>query len=268
MALEELRLPPVAITSRVLDPYLWEVTAYFVANPDPEPLNCIAMNVGRHPFVIETLPDRNWVIESQRMLPPLEIGRFWVHSSASGQKTPGGLHPLCVEASEAFGTGRHATTQGCLMAIDHLATCRFRPTGICDLGCGTAILAMASARCWPAQAVIATDRDERAIATARATLEANEMTDRVSLAVADGFDHPIHRQNRPYDLIMANLLLGAILGLAKDLAAHCRANGRIVLAGLLADQADQARAACQETGFALERECVLDGWSTLIMRKT
>ncbi len=265
-ALAELTTPAEAITTRILAGDQWEVVAYFSAPPDPHALQPIAATSSTTAVTIAELPDVDWVTESHRMLPPVTIGRFWIHRSDTSHARPDGLHPLCVEASEAFGTGHHASTQGCLLAIDHLAQAGIMPTTICDLGCGTAILAMAAARCWPAT-IIATDHDERAIAIAATTLAANGLTDPIALAVASGFNHPMHSRTQPYDLILANLLLSEILALAGDASEHCRRGGRIVLAGLLVSQAERVRTACQRFGLVEERALVLDDWITLMMRR-
>jgi len=267
-ALEALTAPPVAITARILKTGQWEVVAYFPGPPDPDTLQPIAAAVGQASFVIVDLPDVDWVTESQKMLPPVTVGRFWIHGSAAEQDAPAGRQALCVDASEAFGTGHHASTQGCLLAIDHLAAAGVQPTTVSDLGCGTAILAMASARCWPAATIIATDHDENAIAIAAATLATNGLAERIALAVANALDHPLHRRTQPHDLILANLLLADILDLAGDASEGCSRGGRLVLAGLLANQSDPVREAYQRCGFVEEKAFVLGEWSTLLMRRS
>ena len=123
-----------------------EVGAYFSDKPDDLALDLLAAAVGARPFVISEVPDQDWVAHVRRELSPVIAGRFFVHGAHDAGEVPSGAVALKIEASMAFGTGHHGTTLGCLSAFDELLTAGGRPKSIADIGCGTAILAMAAAK--------------------------------------------------------------------------------------------------------------------------
>ena len=127
----------------------WEVGLYFTERPDELALALMAAAWGADPFVLSELPEVDWVAHVRRELTPVEAGRFFVHGSHDADRVPEGAEALLIEAAMAFGTGHHATTRGCLLALDRLVSQGFQPRRIVDVGCGTAVLAMAAARVFP-----------------------------------------------------------------------------------------------------------------------
>ena len=126
---------------------IWEVGGYFHDAPDEIVLEILATAFGAKSFLVSELPEVDWVAKVQRELHPVDAGRFFVYGSHDADKLPAGRIPLQVEATMAFGTGHHGTTLGCLLAFDRLYTEGLRPQNIADIGCGTAVLAMAAL--WP-----------------------------------------------------------------------------------------------------------------------
>ena len=122
---------------------LWEVGGYFEEQPDDTELALLAAAYGARPFAISEIPETDWVAKVRRELVPVEAGRFFVYGSHDADKVPEGCEPLLIEAAMAFGTGHHGTTLGCLRALDGLATEGFVGQSVLDMGCGTAVLAMA-----------------------------------------------------------------------------------------------------------------------------
>ena len=98
-------------------------------------------------FTLELMPEIDWVAESRASLPALSAGRFWVYGSHIDERPPAGSIALMIDANLAFGTGRHETTRGCLLALNQLAKDRRRrPLKALDLGCGSGILGFGAAR--------------------------------------------------------------------------------------------------------------------------
>ena len=216
---------------------LWEVGGYFSEQPDATALALLATMMEAKPFVISELPETDWVAHVRRELSPVQAGRFFVYGSHDADKVPEGSVPLLIEAAMAFGTGHHGTTLGCLRALDRLAGDGWKADRVADIGCGTAVLAMAAARIWQGD-VIASDIDEVAVDVAEANLAANDMAGAVKCVEAAGFDHPDLKALAPYDLIFANILKGPLVALAPDIAANLRPEGMAILSGLLNEQAD------------------------------
>ncbi|MFO7805225.1 MAG: 50S ribosomal protein L11 methyltransferase, partial [Paracoccaceae bacterium] len=245
---------------------LWEVGAYFTESPDEIALAILAKMYDVKPFVVSEIPDQDWVAKVQRELPPVPAGRFFVFGSHDADKVPDDKIPLRIEAAMAFGTGHHGTTLGCLKAVDRLIEDGFEAKRTVDVGCGTAVLAMAAAKVWPAP-VYASDIDPVAVDVARANVTANALEGRIVCEVAAGFDAPVLRDAAPFDLVFANILKGPLMALARDMAAVTKEGGFAILSGILNEQADEVEAHYTALGYqSYHRESIVD-WTTLTLRK-
>ncbi|MBT9382712.1 50S ribosomal protein L11 methyltransferase [Pseudooceanicola sp. CBS1P-1] len=246
---------------------LYEVGGYFEEKPDIAGLELLAKIHKAKPFAVSELPETDWVAHVKRELAPVEAGRFFLYGSHDADKVPSeGVVPLLIEAAMAFGTGHHGTTSGCLKALDRLDNEGFSTDRTADIGCGTAVLAMAAARIWPGTP-IASDIDPVAVDVAIANLAANDMAGRVTCLEATGFDHPALNAGAPYGLIFANILMGPLIALAPDVAAHLAPGGYTILSGLLNEQADDVRKAYEAQGLTLHYAEQIREWTTLTLQK-
>lgn len=166
----------------------------------------------------------------------------------------------------AFGTGHHGTTLGCLRALDRLAQDGMVGLSVADIGCGTAVLAMAAAQIWP-NPVLASDIDEVAVEVARANAVANGLADRVICVEAAGFDHPALASRAPFDLIFANILKGPLVALAPDMADALAPEGRAILSGILNEQAQDVIDVYAQSGINLIHKEQIGDWTTLTVQK-
>lgn len=250
---------------------LWEVGTYFTDAPDAAALAMLAAAHGARPFVISEVPDVDWVAKVRRELAPVEAGRFFVYGSHDADRAEAaraeGRICLLIEATVAFGTGHHGTTLGCLRAFDQLVDAGFRPDRVADIGCGTAVLALAAAAVLPEALILASDIDEVAVDVAEANAAINGRQGRIECLEAAGFAHPRLHQAGPYDLIFANILKGPLLDLAPDMARHCAPGGKLILSGLLVVQAEAILAAYTALGFVAESREDLGEWSALVLTR-
>jgi ribosomal protein L11 methyltransferase len=247
---------------------LWEVGGYFLEPPDEVMLEVLATAFGAKPFALSELPEVDWVAHVRRELSPVEAGRFFVFGSHDADKVPAGRVPLQIEATVAFGTGHHGTTLGCLLAFDRLLTEGWRPARVADIGCGTAVLAMAAAATLPEALVIASDIDRVAVDVAEANVAINGLEGRVECLEAAGLDHKRLAEAAPFDLIFANILKGPLIELAPAISANLAAGGRAILSGLLVVQAEAVTAAYVAAGLRLESRNDIGEWSTLVLQKS
>ncbi|PTE23159.1 50S ribosomal protein L11 methyltransferase [Cereibacter changlensis JA139] len=246
---------------------LWEVGAYYLEEPQSALLDMLAMAFGAKPFALSELPEIDWVAKVRRELSPVEAGRFFVFGSHDADKVPEGRIALQIEATVAFGTGHHGTTLGCLRAFDRLTDEGFTPAKVADIGCGTAVLAMAAVSVLPEALVIASDIDEVAVDVALANVAINQLEGRVECLEAAGFDHPRLAEAAPFDLVFANILKGPLIELAPDMAAHVAPGGIAILSGLLVVQAESIIDAYIAQGFILHNREDIGEWSALTLRK-
>ena len=140
-----------------------------------------------------------------------------------------------------------------------------RDKKILDIGTGSGVLAIAAANILNAR-VVAGDIDRVAVAAARANARLNG-TPAITFVRAAGAQARTIAAQAPYDLIFANILLGPLLRLAVPIRALTAANARIVLSGLLPSHANAVLAIYRAQGLTLERRILLDGWTTLVLRR-
>jgi ribosomal protein L11 methyltransferase len=267
-ALEELSNEPYGVGVFEIEDGsgMWEVGGYFIDAPDDVALALLAAAHGAKPFVVSELPETDWVAKVRRELVPVHAGRFYVYGSHNADSVPEGVEPLLIEAAMAFGTGHHGTTQGCLRALDRLLEAGVICHNVADIGCGTAVLAMAAARVWP-ETVLASDMDEVAVDVAAANVSANDLTGRVICLEAVGFEHPQLHAAAPFDLVFANILKQPLIDLAPDMSSHLTTGGFAILSGILNEQGDEVAEVYARNGINTWHREVIGDWTTLTLQK-
>lgn len=267
LALEEA-VEPEAVAVGLFDQGhgRFEVFAHYEGPPARDALlRLISQSAGSSdlgPLRIEELPPADWVTLSQGQRGPVAAGRFLVHGSHDRGRLPRRRLTIEIDAGQAFGTAHHASTRGCLLALDDTLK-RHRPGVVVDIGTGTGILAIAAARALRRK-VTASDSDPLAVTIAAENARANGLAPLVSVLKARGFGHP-RLARRKADLVLANLLERALYDLAPTFAQRVAQGGRAILSGLTETQARGIEARFQRLGFAMEKRFILDGWTTLVI---
>ncbi|KQT50888.1 ribosomal protein L11 methyltransferase [Aureimonas sp. Leaf454] len=210
---------------------------------------------------VEHIPDTDWMKSVLEGLQPVRAGRFVVHGAHDRHRVRANDLAIEIEAGQAFGTGHHGTTSGCLAMIDKIVR-RRRPGHALDLGTGSAVLAIALARLARIP-VLATDIDPVAVAVARENIRANHVAGFVEAAVAKGFEARAIGDRAPYDLIVANILARPLMELAPKLAAHLAPSGDVVLSGILERQRRAVLSAYRLQGLYHRETLHRDEWVTL-----
>lgn len=226
----------------------------------------LAMALGQPDPVLEMEPlaPIDWVTQTYLSFPPIRAGRFFVHGSHHKKPVPAGCIGLLIEAAMAFGSGEHATTQGCLRALSDLH--KSMPiTRALDMGCGSGILAFAIAKMWRAP-VVAVDIDALSVEIAAENAKLNRVNKLVTCRHGNGYATPIVGQHAPYDVIVSNILARPLARMAPSLRRNLRPGGYAVLSGLLARQEKLVIAAHRRQGLKLVRRYQIGEWNTLVMQ--
>jgi ribosomal protein L11 methyltransferase len=242
----------------------FEVSALYDERPGEDALSAALDGTAHGALSIERLAPADWVTLSQGQRGPVQAGRFLIHGSHDRDRVPKRRLAIEIDAGQAFGTAHHASTLGCLIALDDLLK-RERPQVIVDIGTGTGILAIAAARALNC-AVLASDSDVIATAVAADNARNNRSGPLLSVITAQGFAHACLRHISA-DLVLANLLERALYGLAPELALRVRLGGAAILSGLTQTQARTIEARNSAFGFIVEKRVILDGWATLVLRR-
>jgi ribosomal protein L11 methyltransferase len=260
-----LEPPPDALTVFENGPGRWRIEAYFdIAHGERDPAGELAplLSAPLPEFAAEEVPELNWVAISQAALPPVHAGRFTIHGSHDRGRVARGPNTILVDAGEAFGTAHHATTLGCLLAIDRLARSH-EFASVLDLGCGSGVLAIAVAKSVVRTRIVAADMDKQSVKVAAQNIRLNGVASQIRVVLASSTTHPEIRSRAPFNLLIANILAGPLIRLAPELTPALDRGGTLVLSGILVPQAPEIIATYGARGFALQRHDRIAGWSTL-----
>ena len=222
-----------------------------------------ALGIARPALAGDELPDLDWVARSERRLGPVAVGRFRIRGRHVAGCAGRAVEDILIDAGRAFGSGHHATTRGCLAAIDRIAR-RRRIRRALDLGTGSGVLAIAIARRMRAP-VTAVDIDPIAVAVAADNVRRNGVAHLVRTAIGNG-----RRRISPrggVDLVVANILARPLMGLAPAIADAARRRAVLVLAGLQVGEQAAVAAAYRRRGFVPMARLVEEGWATLMLAR-
>jgi ribosomal protein L11 methyltransferase len=244
---------------------IWEASIYGTGDQEAEIADrfsaLIRQSFPKLRLERETLPDIDWIAKSLEGLKPVRAGRFLVHGSHDRDKVRPGDIGILIDAGQAFGTGHHGTTAGCLNMIDDVLKSR-RVRNALDLGTGSGVLAIAT-HLMSRIPVVATDIDPVATRVARDNARINGIAGGIAFATAPGFHHGIFRDNGPFDLIIANILARPLMKLAPALVRHLADNGTVILSGILAEQRWKVISAYNGAGLKHRRTTWMNGWVTI-----
>lgn len=249
---------------------LWTVEALYEDAPDEAALRALlkaAEDETAHrlaAITIAPVEDIDWVTRSLEGLDPVRAGRFFIYGSHDADKVPAGLIPLLVDAGQAFGTGHHATTTGCLEFISELVRPGMKLNAL-DIGTGTGVLAIALAKLTHAS-VLASDIDPVAVKVTIDNARKNGVAPFIKARTAKGFSHPALAANAPYDLIIANILARPLVSLATAFRAHLVPGGTLILSGILRSQETMVTGALRLQGLYLVDRKPKGDWVTLRIR--
>lgn len=250
----------------------WFVEVFLPGKPTQADRRRVAALFGAGPpeLSVEPIEEQDWLTLSQQGIEPIRAGRFHVRTP----EFPRDPHAVdfVVPASQAFGTGHHATTEGCLAMLDRMKREGVVVRNLADIGTGTGLLAFAAMRLWPRAIATASDIDpvcsdvveDNAL---RNAIPLGASAGQLTMVVASGMEDPLLQARGPYDLLIANILAGPLVDLAEDFATATAPAGQLLLAGLLETQEARVREAYRRAGFRLARRLVNGDWSILWLRR-
>lgn len=255
------------------DSGLWSYSIYVEENSADHWDKIIRDRLGQDCFglelVHEPVADIDWVSETLRELSPVDAGRFFVHGSHDRAAAKHKRIPVEIDAGQAFGTGHHGTTAGCLELLE---TCLRESSGhlglprrALDIGTGSGVLAIALAKAIHTP-VLATDIDPVAVKVAKENCRLNGVASEVHCATAAGFQHPLFAQFGAADLVFANILARPLQALAHPMRAHLAPGAQVILSGLLPHQRARITAAYRAQNMVVQTWIIRDGWLTMLLR--
>jgi ribosomal protein L11 methyltransferase len=261
---------PVATMEVDEDKGQWEASIYVAGDPDPafkdRIRDCLGPDFAGSTLEIEQFGDVDWIAKSLEGLKPVRAGRFLVHGAHDREAVRANDLAIELEAGQAFGTGHHGTTAGCLEMIERVM--RASPGGprgldpVLDLGTGSGVLAIAAAMLGPVH-VLATDIDPVATKVATANVRHNRAATQVKCVTAPGFHSTAFTSAGPFGLIIANILARPLMRMAPDIKRHLAPGGSVILSGILEGQRRQVLAAFNGQGMRHQKTLWRNGWVTI-----
>jgi ribosomal protein L11 methyltransferase len=250
----------------------WAVTALYRGQPDIGTLKTgLALVAAAHGIAepvldIAPLPPADWLAEAYAGFPARHIERFYVHGSHVPAPS-GGLIPLHIDAATAFGSGEHATTEGCLRAISDLARRGTYVGRALDMGTGSGILAIAIAKLFPTARIFAVDIDSESARVAALNARLNTVGARIRAVQGNGYRSPLAALGPRFDVITANILARPLVRMAPALRRRLAPGGIAILSGLLRRQEAAVLGAHMAMGLRLVGRKPIGDWTTLILRR-
>lgn len=269
--------PALVVTGFEVDPdepEVWQLDAYCQGKPSQATRNAIKTLFDEPVPRIRPveLPDADWVSESQKGMDPIRAGRFHVRTPDHPRTNEPGVRDFCIPAAQAFGTGQHATTTGCLAMLDAMKRQGVVARNIADIGTGTGLLAFAAMHLWPRARATASDIDPVCLPAVEENADLNGVAlgtgpGQLEMVIAEGMDDDDLVERAPYDVLIANILAAPLIELAPAFAASMAPRGHIVLSGLLVTQEAHVRAAYRLAGYRLQARITNGDWSILWLRQ-
>jgi len=267
----------VVLSGREVEPSKpddWVLEAWLSRPPGETELAMVGVlfEAGAPELTIEQLPDEDWLVVSQQGVEPIRAGRFCVHTPDHAASDEAGVTNITIPASQAFGTGQHQTTAGCLAMLGAMRQSGVVVRNMADIGTGTGLLAFAALDLWPRSLATASDIDAVCADVVGNNAAMNGVTlgaksGQLTMVIADGMADPLLKARGPYDLLIANILAGPLVELAADFGDAMAPGGQLLLAGLLESQEERVRRSYRKAGFRLAARMVNRDWSILWLRK-
>lgn len=244
---------------------LWDatiITGLFTADEDMQQVQTVASNVFKHltqeelpKYRVEILENQDWTRTWMEHFKPMKFGsRLWVCPSWQEAPDTNAVN-LLLDPGLAFGTGTHPTTALCLKWLDGQNE-TLSNKSVIDYGCGSGILGIA-ALLLGASEVVGVDNDPQALLASKDNLLRNKLeSDQLSTYL------PNDLPDIQADILLANILAQPLYELRDRLAQLTKIGGKIVLSGILEDQADDLRTH-YKNHFVMDKVVIVDGWARL-----
>ncbi len=247
----------------------WKIEVIFEGEPDRQALEvtlaiaALSAGIPEPKLDLMPIPRKNWLRECLVSFPPISIGRYYIYGSHIKEEPPTDKIALKIDAATAFGSGEHATTQGCLVLLDKVLTL-MTPKTILDMGCGSGILSMAAVKALNGKvSVDAVDIDPESVRVTTKNIRENHVAEHIQTWQSDGYE----KVTETYDLIFANILARPLMEMAPDLFLHLKPGGYAILSGFLNRQQRWVMDAHKKAGLTYVSQERIKEWGTLLVKR-
>jgi ribosomal protein L11 methyltransferase len=243
----------------------WRIEAYTRTKPTKEDV-CgyfTTPPLYEKDMIIEKVEDINWLEHVYKSFPPKVIGSFYVYGNhIDNPEPPKDTHPLEITAATAFGSGEHETTHGCLEALSDLAKKQHGFERMLDMGCGSGILGIGAMKLWDAPALFV-DCDDESVQVCSDNIQLNHISSK-KYRVLQSFGFQKLENEKPFDLICANILANPLLEMAECFKKYLAKDGVLIISGLLDRHTDAMMDAYRPLVLVDKKN--INNWMTLVFQ--
>lgn len=217
---------------------------------------------GRCTTELAAIKQEDWENNWKQYFKPFRVGETFLIKPSWEQCEPEeGRRILEIDPSSSFGTGTHNTTQLCICELERVVKPGDR---LLDMGCGSGILSVA-AHMLGATDVTAVDIDPNATRIAAENAEKNGLLLHTYVGDVIGDEALAEEIGSGYDIIVANIVADVIMGMQDILKRKLKADGILIVSGIIAPRADEVQQSLLEAGFVLERRDQSGDWIAMTL---
>ena len=208
----------------------------------------------------------DWLKNNAKLFQPVEYSDFIFYGDHIKNHLKFKKNMIRLNSSDAFGSGSHPTTRGCINILNYLQKKIFVEKFL-DIGCGSGILSICAYKYWRPSKVIAVDIEKNSIVRSKLNAKNNNLNNLLKFERTNGdkvFNKSIYAK---FDLIVANIISSELLKLAQDIAKYLGNNCFLVLSGILKSQENSIVSKFKNFNLLLVKKQYVENWVTILMIK-
>ena len=249
----------------------WNYKVYLSNNSKIKIQTLIAKSKGSKNFLSPDLQIKNisfhdWLGENYKSFQPIEFDCFVFYADHIKDNLKYKKNMIKLNSSDAFGSGSHPTTKGCILSLNLLKK-KIKPLNMLDIGCGSGVLSIYGALTWKSIPVLGIDIDHLSIIRSQKNSNQNKLKNKIKFELTDHYRIFKYNNHKKFDIVVANIISSTLLYASKEISLNISKNGYLILSGILTKQVNKILSTYKNYKLTLDKKITIDGWTTIIMKR-